>query len=466
MARVGSGFRDAQLAELRARLDGMRTAESPLAEVPAEAREATWVRPELVVEVKFAERTSSGGLRAPAFLRLREDRDPAEIVRRAADAAPPAGRVAGAPAAAAPGGGGAIEAEAARVIAQLEEATRPSLRLAVEGEEVRLTNLDKPLWPPHTGAPAVTKRGLLLYLARVAPQLLRHVHDRPLTLTRYPNGIEGGSFYQKHWEQGRPDSVATVEVWSETADGDRLHLLCNNLSTLMWLGQLADLELHVSLARVTPEPGAPTLGREFGGSRDQILGSLLNYPDYLLFDLDPCIYSGREQDGAEPELNRRAWERTVALALELRELLDAAGLPSFVKTSGATGLHVHVPIVREPAFGFEAVRGVCQTFAEFLARAHPKDVTLQWKTEDRRGRVFLDVNQNARIKNMAAPYSPRAKPGAPVSTPLRWEELGRVYPTELTIETVPARLATIGDPWAEILDARQRLSTLGLAPGP
>lgn len=469
VARVGSGFRDAQLSELRARLDGMRIDESPLAEVPAEAREATWVRPELVCEVKFAERTSSGGVRAPVFLRLRDDRDPSEIVRSTpaavTAAASPAARVRGEARRAPLSPGGTIEEEAARVIAQLEAAPRASLRLAVEGEEVRLTNLDKPLWPPHAGAPAVTKRGLLLYLARVAPPLLRHVRDRPLTLTRYPNGIEGGSFYQKHWEQGRPDSVATVEVWSETADGDRLHLLCNNLSTLMWLGQLADLELHVSLARVTPEPGAPTLGREFGGSREQVLGSLLNHPDYLLFDLDPYIYSGREQAGEEPELNRRAWERTVALALELRELLDAAGLPSFVKSSGATGLHVHVPIVREPAFGYEAVRGICLTFAEFLARAHPKDVTLQWKTEDRRGRVFLDVNQNARIKNMAAPYSPRAKPGAPVSTPLRWEELGRVYPTDFTVETVPARLATIGDPWAEILEARQRLSTLGLTAG-
>lgn len=462
VARVGSGFRDEQLAELRTRLDGMRVEESPLAEVPTEGRGATWVHPELVCEVRFAERTNSGGLRAPVFLRMRGDRGPADIVRRPPDEVRPTGIQStrrGADT------GDALREEAAHVVAQLEGAARPSLRLAVGGVEVRLTNLDKPLWPPHAGATAVTKRHLLVYFARVAPYLLQHLRDRPLTLTRYPNGVESGSFYQKHWEQGRPDSVETVRLWSETAAGDRLHVLCNNLSTLMWLGQLADLELHASLARVSPEPDAPALGREFGGSREQLLDSLLNYPDHLLFDLDPYIYSGREREGAEPELNRHAWSRTVELAQRLRELLDAAGLASFVKTSGATGLHVHVPIVREPAFGYPAVRNLCQTFAEFLAQAHPRDVTLQWKTEERRGRIFLDVNQNARIKNMAVAYSPRAKPGAPVSTPLLWEELERVYPTDFTVVTVPDRLATVGDPWAAILDAKQRLSQLGLHAG-
>ena len=123
---------------------------------------------------------------------------------------------------------------------------------------------------------------------------------------------------------------------------------------------------------------------------------------------------------------------------------------------------MHVPIVREPAFGYAGVRSICQTFAEFLESAHPGEVTLRWRTGERRGRVFLDVNQNARSKNMAAPYSPRARPGAPVSTPLLWGELERVYPSDFTVATLPERLATVGDPWAGILEAKRRLSKLGL----
>ncbi len=461
VGRVGSGFSDARLAELRERLDALSIAESPLAEIPAEGRAAIWVRPELVCEVTFSERTSSGRLRAPVFLRMRPDRDPDDSVRHPAGAPDSAVARAAGRRREITDRGSSLGEQAAEAAAQLEGAARTSLRLVVGGVDIRLTNLDKPLWPPHAGQDAVTKRGLLLYLARAAPPLLRHLRDRPLTLTRYPNGLEGGSFYQKHWDEGRPEWVQTVQLPSQTA-GERVHVLCNNLPTLMWLGQLAVLELHASLARSSGEPEATMPIGETGRSLAQAPDSLLDRPDYLLFDLDPYIYSGREQEGSEPELNRRGWAASVELALRLRELLETAGLPSFVKTSGATGLHVHVPIVREPAFGYAGVRSICQTFAEFLESAHPGEVTLRWRTGERRGRVFLDVNQNARSKNMAAPYSPRARPGAPVSTPLLWEELERVYPSDFTVATLPERLATVGDPWAGILEAKRRLSKLGL----
>ena len=453
VGRVGSGLREAQLLELRERLDALASEESPLAEVPAEARAARWARPELVCEVAFAERTGSRGLRAPVFLRMRPDLSVADIVAgpRETARAGPAGRAAG------PAADRSPAAEAAAAASQLEGSTRDSLRLAVGGVELRLTNLDKPLWPAHAGREAVAKRDLLLYLAAAAPSLLPHLRDRPLTLTRYPDGIEGGSFYQRHWEEGRPEWVETVSLPAAGGE-ERVHVLCNNLPTLMWLGQLAVLELHAPLGRISPGPDAAMPA----GPRGEALDALLDRPDYLLFDLDPYIYSGREPPGAEPELNRRAWAATVEVALRLRELLEAAALPSFVKTSGATGLHVHVPIVREPSFGYAAVRAVCRTFAEFLAGAHPGAVTLRWRTGERRGRVFLDVNQNARARNMAAPYSPRAKPGAPVSTPLLWEELGRVYPGDFTMATLPGRLRGAGDPWSGILGAKQPLSELGL----
>lgn len=221
---------------------------------------------------------------------------------------------------------------------------------------------------------------------------------------------------------------------------------------------MADIALHTTLSRANPEPDGHHLSADFSGSKDQILTSLLNYPDFVLFDLDPYIYSGKEAKGDEPELNRRAFEKTSDIARWLKELLDSAGLSSFVKTSGATGLHIYVPVLRQ--YDYQTIRNVAETLGGFLVRQHPKEVTMEWTTEKRRGMVFFDANQNARIKNLAGPYSPRAKPGAPVSVPLRWDELGKIYPTEFTILTVDERLAKVGDLWAHILDAKHDLQAL------
>src|SRR5262249_13765135 len=157
---------------------------------------------------------------------------------------------------------------------------------AVEGREIRLANLDKELWPATEDTPATTKRDLLIYYARVAQWLLPHLRDRPLTLTRYPNGIGESFFYQKHVADA-PPFVESVQVYSDSGGGDSTYLLCNNLSTLLWLGQMADLALHTQLARVSPEPDAHRLATRFSGSKEQIEASTLNYPDFLLFDLDP-----------------------------------------------------------------------------------------------------------------------------------------------------------------------------------
>jgi bifunctional non-homologous end joining protein LigD len=142
----------------------------------------------------------------------------------------------------------------------------------------------------------------------------------------------------------------------------------------------------------------------------------------------------------------------------LKELLDSAGLSSFVKTSGATGLHVYVPVVRQ--YDYATIRDVANTLGGFLVRAHPKQVTMEWVSEKRRGKVFFDANQNARIKNLASAYSPRAKPGAPVSMPLRWTELGKVDPGAFTILNAHERLERAGDLWEHILDAKHDLAAL------
>ena len=445
--RVGTGFDGRTLRALRERLDAIVIEQNPFADEPPDIGQVTFVRPEIVAEVEFANWTRDRNLRAPSFIRLREDK-PASEVRIAAVVAPPSPAGAGRP----EDGAAAI----ASVLEQLRDDAR-ELRLGVADAELRVSNLDKVMWPETADQRALTKRDLLRYLAEVSPWLLPHTRDRPVTLTRYPDGIDGPSFYQKHYE-GAPDFVQTVRVHTDSAGGDQDAILCNNLPTLLWLGQLADLELHVSLARVRPEPDGHHLSTEFAGSKAQIEASLLNYPDFVLFDLDPYIYAGTEAAGAEPELNRVAFRKTVEVARWLKELLDATSLSSFVKTSGATGLHIYVPVRRQ--FDYSTVRSVAETFGGFLLRAHPREVTLEWSVERRTGKIFVDVNQNVRIKNLAAMFSPRPKPGAPVSMPLRWDELGEIYPTDFTLLTALERVAEIGDPWADILAHKHDLEAL------
>ena len=324
--------------------------------------------------------------------------------------------------------------------------------------QVALTNLKKEIWPGAEGWRPITKGEMVRYYARMGPVLLPHLRDRPFTLTRYPNGIGGKSFYQKHWEHNLPDFVETVTLYSSSNEGDQEYLLCNNLATLLWLAQLADIELHPWMSRTVREPDAADLTIDFAGSRENIDGSTLNYPDFIVFDLDPYIYSGRERAGEEPELNRKAFRKVREVAFELKDILDQLSLSSFVKTSGKTGLHIYVPVLRQ--YTYKVTRKTCELVSRFLVRGRPQEVTTEWSVSKRAGKIFLDHNQNVRGKNMASIYSLRPLPGAPASTPVRWDELAGVYPTDFTIDTVPDRVAEIGDLWSGIFDAKHDLQRL------
>ncbi len=445
VGRVGSGFDDATLTALRRRLDEMVIDEPAVPLAPEWRKDLTPVRPELVVEVGYAQVTSDGNLRAPVYLRLRDDK-PAGAVRSVPLVAPPASA----------SNGGNMQDHGASVLEQLEGLKKQGT-ITLDGHDINVSNLDKVMWPEHAGQRALTKRDLIAYYARMAPYIINQVRDRPLTMTRYPNGVDGKFFYQKHVDDP-PPYIESVEVHTESGGGDQQFLLVNNVATLVWLAQMADLAIHTSLARIDPEPDGYAHPRDFGGSREQVEQSLLNYPDFVLFDLDPYIYRGDEKKGEEPELNQRAFEATCEVAAWLKELLDSAALSSFVKTSGATGLHIYVPVLRQ--YEYETIREVAHTLGAFLVRAHPKEVTTEWASEKRRGKVFFDANQNARIKNLACAYSPRAKPGAPVSIPLKWTELGKVYPSEFTILNAHERVEKVGDLWANILDAKHDLVAL------
>jgi bifunctional non-homologous end joining protein LigD len=432
---VGSGFDEALLNDLKKRLDALRVKHSPFAAEPPLNAPTTWVKPELVAEVKFSERTQGGRLRIPVFLRLREDKAPSEVKISApvANPDPPPQ---------------AADSKANKVLAQIQNAG-DSLDLEVAGVKIKIGHIDKVLWPATAAHPPVTKRQFLAYLARVAPYLLPHLKDRPLTMTRYPDGVYGEHFYQKHWGHPLPDFVDRVNIRGEES-GVTEYMLCDNLATLMWLGQLGNIEFHSWFSRISSKPDMPRAKKD--------TDYLLDFPDFIIFDLDPYVYSGKEKSGDEPELNRAGFTRTCEVALWLKEVLDELELKAFVKTSGKTGLHIYVPIIRR--LDYKAVRSSAETVGRFLLQRHPRDITLEWAVEKRAGKIFVDYNQNVRGKTLASIYSPRPAPQATVSAPLRWEELGKVYPEDFTLLNYPDRLAKTGDLWADILAEKKDLGKL------
>src|SRR5262249_41946812 len=188
--------------------------------------------------------------------------------------------------------------------------------------------------------------------------------------------------------------------------------------------------------------------RSFSGNLENMRGSLLNHPDYVVFDLDPV----RPDERSAPAFEAGRYQRVCQAALWLKEALDQLGLPARVKTTGRSGLHVFVPIVR--TMDYDLTRAVSQTVAQYLKQHHPRELALEWHVAKRAGEVFVDTNQNVRGKTLASIYSPRASPWGSVSMPLRWDEVGAVDPTTLTMATAPGRLAEVGDLWSDVIEAK------------
>jgi bifunctional non-homologous end joining protein LigD len=441
-SHVGSGFDDRSLAQVKARLEPLRTKTCPFAEKPAVNAPVTWVKPEVVAEVNFQNWTDDGSLRAPIFQRLREDIDAKAVRRVEVSSVPKPTTKADDP----------IEA----IVTQLES-SKSAFTLAVGPHQIRLTHLDRVYWPenPAVQQPALTKRDLLRYLAQVSSLMLPHLADRPLTMIRMPDGITKQRFFQKHWEQEKPDFVDTITVYSEHRDESHDYLMCNNLPTLLWLAQSGTLEFHVWHSRARPGADAISTSTDYATSPESLEDSVLNYPDYVVFDIDPYIYSGKEKAGAEPELNTVAFEKGKEVAFWLRELLLGMSLEPIVKTSGKTGLHVFVPTRR--TIDFDAARHMSELVGRHLMRQHPKDITLEWSVPKRTGKIFMDYNMNVRGKTLNVAYSPRGEPGAPVSMPLTWDELAKAHPLDFRLDNVVQRLAATGDRWKDALKRKQDL---------
>jgi bifunctional non-homologous end joining protein LigD len=407
VGHTGGGFNAVSLADMAKRLAPLERKTSPFSTPVRTNERAHWVRPEVVVEVKFNEWTADGRLRQPILVGVRDDKDAREVTRERESVQPKIGSR--------PSALGSRPSRPRRE-PRAESREQP---LALEHLPFVVTNPDKVFFPDD----GYTKADLLDYYARMAKYVLPAIADRPLVLRRFPNGIDGKAFYQ----HSVPDAPAGVRTAPVDVDGDgdvAHHLIGGDLATLLYSVQLGAVSVDPFHARV--------------GSLDT--------PDYTILDLDPGP--------------KAPFARVVEVALRVKAELDSLGLQGALKTSGATGLHVYLPL---PAgTSGEAALLVAQIVATRVAAALPKAATVERAVKARpASSVYVDYLQNILGKTVAGAYAVRARPGATVSTPLAWEELDDALdPTAFTIESVPARVAKLGDIWRAAM--RRRNTTRAL----
>lgn len=306
----------------------------------------------------------------------------------------------------------------------MSPASKPTV-VEVEGRRLRLSNLDKVLYP----ATGFAKRDVIRWYRDVAPVILPHLRGRPLSMKRYPDGVGGGSFYEKHCPGHRPDWVRTAEVAGRRGAEPVDHCLVEDVPTLVWVANLASLELHVTMARADD----------------------VQRPTAVVFDLDPGAPAGLAE--------------CVRVAHRLREVLDRLGLQAFVKSSGGKGLHVYVPL--HTPVTYEDTGPFARTVAELLAGRHPDAVVSNMRKDLRAGRVLVDWSQNSAHKSTACVYSLRARGRPTVSTPVTWDELddvaaGRAEPDALVsdVDAARERLDRHGDLFRPVLELEQELPDL------
>jgi bifunctional non-homologous end joining protein LigD len=409
--RVGTGFDARTRRELGRRLEQHPLAE-PAIEAAPHVKTARWAVPELVCEVAFTEWTSEGSMRHPRFIGLREDKAPLECVRNG-DAAPRPDARQDAPE-------GAPASPAARP-AKPSPAAPP---LAAPPAKVKLANPDKVLFPRD----GITKREIWDYYTAIADVMLPHLAGRPLTLQRYPDGIEGEEWYQQNAPDKTPAFVRLIDTGPRHENKKRI--ACDNVETLQWLANLAALTLHSWVCHVPP-----------GATTRAAIDHAMALPDYVVIDLDP---------GNGP------WSHLVEVARALRTLLEALELESYVKTSGKRGVHVVVPIAPGPTHA-QATR-FAEQVARAVAKVLPDVASVERMKEKRGGKLYVDYGQNGEGRTIVCPYTIRARDGAVVSTPIGWDELDEALdPRVFTVRTVLERVRAQGDLYAGVLTCRQRL---------
>ena len=401
VGHVGTGFDERTLRDLLKILEEHESPTSPFATEPRVNQPARWCLPELVCEVEYVEITRDGTLRHPTYRGLRPDVDPRDATgeerRESAKKAQEAAKRAATTRAPSENG---------------EQAARVPSVLEVEGRRIKLTNLEKVLFPED----GYTKADLIRYYAEVSPYLVPWLRDRPLTLKPFPDGIHGTHFYQKNKPGFTPE---WIQSWTDPREPENAYVLANDMATLVWMANYTAIEIHPRLARADdPEK-----------------------PDNVMIDLDPA-------EGA-------TWDDVKEVAHAVKGVLDDLGIVGFPKTTGSRGIHVLVPITRR--YTFEESRAFALRVGQLARERLPKLVTLEFSKAKRRG-IYIDYLQNTRAKSTAGPYSVRPIRRAPVSAPLRWEEIASLgRPDAFTMINMSARLEAVGDLLGPSLELAQKL---------
>jgi bifunctional non-homologous end joining protein LigD len=453
---AGTGFDDATQEDVFKTLQELETSHAPFSKVPQLREEITWIKPDLVARIKYGNWTDDKHLRAPVFLGLRNDRRPEDCTfedLQPAEAPAPAKKVKAPkspkeekkiaknkevdalitpaaaddpeprPAEAAPreqvvrARKGAAPKLASDAAGELENGTSETLDIESDGQRLHFSNLNK-IYFPEVG---IAKRKLLAYYYRMADYILPFLKDRPMVLRRYPDGVDGKAFFQKEAPSYLPDWIETTTVFSDERRGNMQYILANNRATLLYLSNLGCIDHNPWSSRAE--------------SQDN--------PDYVFFDLDPTP--------------RTPFTDVLHIAREISSLLKSIRMKAFLKTSGASGFHIFVPL--EPIYTYDQTRTFADVLGRMVAAENPKLITSERTVSKRpEGRIMIDALQNARGKPLACAYSVRAFPKATVSTPLTAEELKKgIDPEKWNIQSLDQRIAKVGDLWADFWDSRQTL---------
>jgi bifunctional non-homologous end joining protein LigD len=473
--KVGSGFDGRTRKDVRARLEAIESELPPFDPAPppdykgrwgGDLAGVRWTRPEIVIRAEIGGWTRDGHVRQTAFKGIELGRDPREVVKEvaidpaaadreaaAAFPAPPPvtpvtpkpggsdtmapkskapkskGRTSSTPATA---GSAPVDPSWLVTAAELDAlaAIKGEGTWTVAGQEVKLTNLDKVLFPARDGVDEgpVTKRELVAYFARIAPAMLPHLADRPLNLHRYPNGAGAPGFWQKDIPSSAP---SWLTIWHETGFREREdreandHLVADRAATLCWLGNQAAFEVHAWTSTIH-DPWTPT---------------------FALIDIDPGT--------------KTTWDETLTLARLYRTALEHLGVRAYPKTTGSRGIQAWIPIERD-RYTYADTSAWIEKLSRAIGATVPDIVSWEWAKNDRGGKARLDYTQNAPIKTLVAPYAVRPRPGAPVSAPIRWEELDdpTLAPDRWTIRNVVERVAEVGDLYAAAQTDHQVLPAL------
>jgi bifunctional non-homologous end joining protein LigD len=432
---VGSGFSIEVQERLWPQLQNLRVSECPFSKEPATREQAYWVRPELVARVRFGNWTEERHLRQPRFLGFEEDRNPKEstfedqmktgIQKKGAPKEKDRGNETGQKSVEKTRGRTAHTSDRVldtdrRIEAELAQGTSDNIFVEVDRRRLHLTNLNKVYFPKD----GYRKRDLLAHYFWAAPMILPFLKDRPLVLRRYPNGIEETAFFQKDAGKDTPDWVKTVSIVSEDRGRTVRYIVANDRATLLYLTNLGCIDQNPWSSRYDDQ----------------------DHPDYIFFDLDPS-------EGT-------AFSSVIKFGKLFLETLEKLGIAAFAKTSGATGCHIFIPI--EPRYTYEQARLFVQAVSGIVSRKNPGVLTSERTIKKRAsGSIYVDAHQNSRGQSLACAYSVRAFQHAPISTPVRVNELRNdLKPEKWNLETIRARVEKVGDLWSDFWKSRQQLETL------